>query len=730
MLPAVNWKKKDRLIFTLAMLVVVPTLSNWLEEVSFIRDFEERNVSHRLRTRPAVFHEFQPIYLLQDDDTLHLLGAHPWNRRAYGDFLNILHSWSSPSAVGFDYIFEANSHVFAREGNAGFANELQRFPNTVLAAAYGSGLIKEGGQAGFPLRREGHTDPGQIPPPVLPEDILLNTKAKPGLINVFEPALQLIPAFSETKDGTFYAMAILLAANHLGLNTDDISHDRNFVYLRDIEGKTVRRIPLEHEQLLRINWFRPWEKNLAYSLLHASVYHGVLVSSQADIEDIDRALEFFNAMDNRVILIGPGDALSKDLSITPMDAFAPRVSVLGNTFETILSERYLHKPGAISMMFLISCFVLLIIACLLGNFRHRWRNLRFVTSALILTGYPTLAYLGIRVDWVIPVVAPMISLTAFGLATTLFQVAVLDKKRSKIQKSFQSYLSPVVVRQLVEQDQLPQLGGEEREITALFSDIEGFSTFSEKMSPDALVAFINTYLGEHTRCIMRQQGTLDKYIGDAIVAFFGAPNPDPDHATHALETAVAMMSVEDRINRDWPSLHPQWPLPIRTRIGINSGPAIIGNMGSDLRFNYTMLGDSVNLAARCESAAKQYGIRTLLTAHTVGKLTEAQRDHYAMRPIDRIIVKGKEEPVLVYELIGYKDQLSSIDQECLEIFGEGFAAYQNGDWDSAEKMLRQSAKLEREREKINPSSAIMKRIPDLRATPPYNWKGVYRMTEK
>lgn len=725
-----NWKKKDRLIFTVVMMVIIPILAQWLENVSFIRDYEERNISHRLRHRPPVTHDFQPVYLLQDDEALRQLGAHPWNRQAYGDFLSILHNWAAPSAVGFDYIFESNSHIFAREGNPGFAAELQKFPNTILAAAYGSGFLSDGRSAEFPLRREGHTDPKRVPAPVLPEDALLHAGAKPGLINVLEPALQSVPAYSETEVGTFYAMAIMLAAKHLGLNTGDIQHDHQFVYLQDSEGKIVRKIPLEEQQLMRINWFRPWEKNRAYSLLHASVYHGVLAGAGADMEDIDRALAFFDSINDRVVLIGPGDALSKDLSITPMDAFAPRVSVLGNTLETILSERYLYKPTRLLSMLLVAAFVWLLAFYLLGNFRLRWRVLRYAITLVILACYPALAYTGIHWDWVIAVIPPVICLTGFSLAATVFQITVIDRKRAKIQKSFQSYLSPLVVHQMVEQDQLPQLGGEEREISAMFSDIVGFSSFSEKMSPEDLVTFINAYLGELTQCIMEHRGTLDKYIGDAIVAFFGAPSADPDHAYHAVIAAAAMMKAEDEINLHWPTRHPKWPLPIRTRIGINSGPAIIGNMGSDVRFNYTMLGDSVNLAARCESAARYYGIRTMITGHTFNLLSIEQQNTLALRCIDKITVKGKNEPVKIYQLHGLQEQISAQDRQCLELFSKGFQAYQSADWALADKLLQQSLSAEREPQLLNPSSVLRKRLPDLGKNTPANWDGVYRMTDK
>lgn len=717
-------------IFLLALIAVIMWSNHHLEQVSFIIDYEERSVSHRFRSRDTVQHPFQPIYLLQDDDTLRHLGPHPWNRRAYGDFLGILHGWTSPSVVGFDYIFDEQGHIFAREGNEALARALGNYPNTVLAAAYGSGFLEDGRFIEFPLRRQGHTNPQENPPPSRPEDELLESGVHVGLINVAEPALLRFPAYAETWEGTYYALAIKAAAIHLGLNPENIRHDENHVTLEDDNGRVVRQIPLEDGQWIRINWFRPWHENTGYSLLHVSVHHGVLAGGSEDLEDIDRALEFFDNMRDRILLVGPADALSKDLSPTPMDGFAPRISVLGNAIETILSNRFVFRLKPWQQAGLTGFFALAGSLCILGEFGRRRRLLRYPAAVLVLATYPLLAYLLIQADIVISVVSPVICLAGSSLAATVFQIAVLDRKRARIQKSFQSYLSPVVVRQLVEQEELPQLGGERRDISALFTDIVGFSSFSEKMSPEDLVTFINAYLGEMTHCIMERQGTLDKYIGDAIVAFFGAPTRDPDQAYHALLAACDMMHAEDRINKEWPATWPDWPLPIRTRIGINSGAAIIGNMGSVVRFNYTMLGDSVNLAARCESAARYYGIRAMITENTLNTLTDDQRKIFCIRTIDRIVVKGKAEPVDVCDLWGRAEDASEKLWECHGVFATGFQAYLRGDWAAAESALTKSQELEPMRGDTNPSGALLARVRELAANPPSDWNGVYRMTSK
>ena len=220
---------------------------------------------------------------------------------------------------------------------------------------------------------------------------------------------------------------------------------------------------------------------------------------------------------------------------------------------------------------------------------------------------------------------------------------------------FGTYVSPAVVGQLVKSGQPPRLGGHEEEITAYFSDIQGFSRFAELMPPERLVELMNEYLTACTDVVTEEGGTLDKYIGDAVVAMFGAPIAQRDHAYRACLVALRVQARLAELRAKWREEGDRWPAVVaemQTRIGLNSGPCVIGNMGSRTRFNYTMMGDNVNLAARMESGAKSWGVFTLCTEATRRACEQHAGDRVVFRPLGKIRVIGRAKPVAVFEVIG------------------------------------------------------------------------------
>jgi len=285
---------------------------------------------------------------------------------------------------------------------------------------------------------------------------------------------------------------------------------------------------------------------------------------------------------------------------------------------------------------------------------------------------------------------------------------------------------------MIESGDPPQLGGEEREITAFFSDIESFSTFSEDIeSPAKLVELLNEYLSALTEILSENKGGLDKYIGDAIVAMFGAPIRIEDHAHQAVETAVAMQERLAILRLGWQNHSQEWPAKVhsmRMRIGLNTGRAVTGNMGSQLRMNYTMMGDAVNLASRLESIAKQYGAYILAADATVRQAGTG----FLFRELDTIRVVGRNEAVLVHEVIGRSSD--SRHDACLETFSLARSRYIEGDFSAARDKFRQCLELEplcREPGvKTTPSAVFMERCEKFLAHPPRNWDGVHTATEK
>ena len=243
---------------------------------------------------------------------------------------------------------------------------------------------------------------------------------------------------------------------------------------------------------------------------------------------------------------------------------------------------------------------------------------------------------------------------------------------------FGTYLAPELVNRMVESETDPQLGGHEEVITAYFSDIQEFSTFSEVMTPKKLVELMNEYLTACTDIVQEEKGTLDKYIGDAVVTIFGAPLSVPDHAYRACVATVRVQRKIDELRAKWTkgvdSEGQPWPEKVhkfRARLGLNTGPVIIGNMGSRSRFSYTMMGDNVNLAARMESGAKAWGAFTMVTEATKLECEKHGGDHVVFRQLGRIVVKGRSLAVTTDVVSGLKETVTPQTRECLRIFEAG-----------------------------------------------------------
>jgi adenylate cyclase len=314
---------------------------------------------------------------------------------------------------------------------------------------------------------------------------------------------------------------------------------------------------------------------------------------------------------------------------------------------------------------------------------------------------------------------PLLALGMIFLSVMLFNHFIIGWEARFIRQAFAHYVAPDVVEDLVRRPEALRLGGEKRELTVMFSDVRGFTTLSESMEPQELGRFLNRYMNAMTGLILEGRGTVDKFIGDAIMAMWGAPLPDPQHPRHAVETALAM---SDRLE----TLRAQWAaegLPaIEIGIGLNSGEMTVGNMGSDQRFDYTVLGDNVNLASRLEGLSKAYGVRIVVSEATRNACGEA----VAWRLLDRVRVKGKEQPIRIYEPLGAAPAAAA-RAAAARAFEEAQRRYLARDWDAADAALRRL-----EAEDPQPVYRLYReRIARFRAEPPpRDWDGVYTFTSK
>ena len=277
--------------------------------------------------------------------------------------------------------------------------------------------------------------------------------------------------------------------------------------------------------------------------------------------------------------------------------------------------------------------------------------------------------------------------------------------RRRIKGMFGKYVSPALVDQLVKSGATPKLGGENREITAFFGSIHSFVTLAEQVPLAQLPELMNAYCEVCDTEIEAEHGTLDKYIGDVVVAAFGTPQTFPDHALRACVAALKIQHQITLLRERLQAEQGKWPEMVRglrVRIGINSGPAIVGWTGTATRFNFMMMGDNVNLAARLETGAKEWGVWTLCTGATKSACEQAHKDRIVFRSLGQILVKGRRDPVELFEPVAFSEEATADLRECLRLFDEGLARFRNRDWDRAVECFRESGRLERHQPGTSP----------------------------
>ncbi|MBF0239140.1 MAG: adenylate/guanylate cyclase domain-containing protein [SAR324 cluster bacterium] len=310
-------------------------------------------------------------------------------------------------------------------------------------------------------------------------------------------------------------------------------------------------------------------------------------------------------------------------------------------------------------------------------------------------------------------------LVAAGVTQYMFFVS--DKDKRFIKGAFQQYLSPSVIHTLMDNPKALSLGGEEKILTAMFSDVAGFSTISEKLTPNELVHLLNEYLTEMTDIIMKYDGTVDKFEGDAIIAFFGAPLPFEDHATRA---ALVTLEMESRVAELRPKWKEEWGVHIAQRIGLNTGRMVVGNMGSKNRFDYTVMGNSVNLAARLEGTNKVYKTTLMMSEMTYEKC----RDTIVGRELDLIRVIGINQPVRIYEIICRVGDLTTQQEQGFKLFAEGLECYRQRQWEQGIAKFEEVLKI---LPQDGPSGVFIERCQNfMRTPPPADWDKVYTATSK
>jgi adenylate cyclase len=654
------------------------------------------------------------VLLAIDESSLEAFGRWPWPRDRFGYVVRYLKQ-AGARAVVFDVMFfEADEN--AEEFDQSFADDLKAAGNVFLPMLF-------------------QAEPAAIPPEAQPRATVTVESSEAGHVPDIHAGVKLpIPVLAQQARGL----------GVINLSADADGPTRRVPLLGQVNGNVVPHLSLAVAQyLLGVDRLSMRDGRLQIGTQHVPLgddgsllidWHGSLEQTyHAKRYSIGRVLQAFAQQEKRerpsldpalfkdkIVFVAGTAAGLYDLRVTPFSASTPGVLIHMAALDNLLHGQGLQ---AAPRWFSLTTLLLLCLASAGTFMLFRSYPVKFgVTIGLAVAYYGLVVHGFAGHERWLELVFPEAALAlTFGTAATVEYVTE-GKQRRLMRAAFDKYMSSEVVEEIMRNPEAIKLGGEKKEITIFFSDIAGFTTISEKMSPEDLVTLLNRYLSAMTTIIKTtHRGNVNKYLGDGIMALFGAPLDDPKHASLACYAALDCQVELARLREVWK----REGLPeIGARIGLNSGPCIVGNMGSEERMEYTVTGDSVNLASRLEGASKYYDTLILIGQRTA----ELAKNDVEVREIDLLRVKGKKEPVVVFELLARKGRLDDKKRRVIDVYLEGLTAYKMRNFSAACTRFSEAVALD---PSDGPSRVYLERSTNYRQMPPpVEWDGVYEMTSK
>lgn len=675
---------------------------------------ELKSLDHRFRLHADPAEASPDIVLVAiDEASLEAFGRWPWPRDRHGYLVQFLKE-AGAEAIAFDILFmepDQNEEEFDlafAEAVAGAGNVFLPYLLDQAAPVPAERIDK----AFLPLDgAEGRERGGEAGRPgfKLPIPSLVEAARGLGFIN-FEP----------DHDGVSRRMSLWQAA-HGGDAMSLVTAVARFVLGAErarVEGGRVTlgraAAPLSGDDGMLINWHGTLAQRAYPSYSAGAVLRSYTEWQRGEKPFLDPAL-----FKDKIVFIGTTAAGTYDLRAVPIEPFSPGVLIHMTALDNLLTGNALRRAPfwTLALTTLVLCLGLALGFAAVP--RTAFKVGLAVGGALAYYGAVTYAFVRhqLWLDLVVPEGALALTYTLSATAEYLRE----GRQRRLLRSAFDRYMAPDVVDEIMRHPESVKLGGEKKELTVFFSDVAGFTSISEQLTPEVLVEIINQYLTLMTGIILRHRGNVNKYLGDGIMAIFGAPRGDPDHAAQACFAALEVQAAHVELNRD---LTARGFKPLTTRVGINSGPIVVGNMGSQVRMEYTAMGDSVNLSSRLEGANKFYHTLILLGPRTY----ELARDVIEAREVDLLRVKGKEQPVAVYELMGRKGELSPERRRLVALYLEGLAAYKRREFEEARVKFTEALGLD-------PADGLcqvyLKRAEEyLIHPPPEDWDGVYELKSK
>ena len=659
----------------------------------------------------ALERTFDPVVIVDvDSRSLYKLGKmRGWPREYFAEMVEYV-SEGGAEAVVFDIIFDRGIEA---QGDSIFAKVVANSGNVFFALSFTEAdsenfLYKmEKEPEGFDFERfyySAAVSPGKIwSKPRIDNDFfdLINPSAGTGFVNSVPDRDGVIRSAELLLDfnGHYYpSLAFSVLMKLMGIEKDGVTIDgEGSLFLKSDNGEEFT-IPLNSAGRLGIDYLGSFQ-----TFRYISFYDVLKERVPAD---------YFAG---KVVFVGSSAPGMADLKSVPVQRKYPGVEIHATILADILNGWFISNLGA--GYNLIVFFTICIAAFLIGLKMKTWQSIPLsflVSMAYLIAGFQIFAVKGIFIEMIRPGAGYFFSF----LSAIMYKYIVVERDRRFISSAFSHFVDKEVIKEITANPSKLKLGGERREITVVFSDIRDFTSISELMKPEKLAEFLNVHLTAMTDIVFKYGGLLDKYIGDAVVAIFGAPVQRENHAEMAAEAAIEMIRKVAEIRSHFTGT-PMENLTIG--IGINTGTVSVGNMGSDYRFEYTAIGDEMNLGSRLEGLNKVYGTKVIISQNTARQLSAGFR----LRELDFVQVKGKREPVGIYELI---DPAIALKEDFIGAYQRGLTAYCAGQWEDAETGFREVLACE---PADNPSRIMLDRIKVLKENPPGDdWIGVWKYESK
>ena len=667
--------------------------------VPFIATLENQSYDARLKLMLSSPAEKQVVIIDIDEKSLGALGHWPWKRTILASIVDSLFDYYQIQAIGFDIVFaETDEDDVATllldlatgplKDDKAFLKEYANVAQTIQTdTVFSRSLESRNTILGFVMDTDTHK--GVLPrPAVTPNrsitdripfvrsggytanlDILQKNAKGAGFFD--NPLLdndgvsRRVPLLQQYDGALYESLALALVRAVVGspdieLILQSSPENTNGLLLERVKIGDIR-IPVDERGGVLVPYTG---KQKSFSYLSA-----------VDILDKTIAVD---ELRGKIALLGASAPGLHDLRTTPLEATFPGVEIHANIIQGILDRTIMHQPGYTPALEFILVLILGLALIFLLPPLSPLAGL-IVTSSLL-----TILVAGNLAIWssyqlVLPIASPVLFILLMYTLHMTYGFFVENRNKRKLAKLFGQYVPPALVDEISHSMEDIKLDGEIREMTVLFSDVRNFTPISENMAPQEITRLINGILTPVTEVIHQQRGTIDKYMGDAVMAFWGAPLADAEHARHALTAAINMIQRINRLKAEFTAQG--WP-EISIGIGINSGEMNVGNKGSAFRVDYTVLGDAVNLASRLEALTKIYDVEII-----AGENTRRAVPEFAFRELDRIRVKGKNKPVTIYEPLGSAETIGEFERNALERFHLGLESYRKCQWDDAEQIM-------------------------------------------